>query len=110
MPHPVSAEQSHASMPPGMHVSPHPNSQSAQPLHHSGTSSGPPPRQAPPPQQQQPGPNSHTHGDMTFNPGPEGPVGSQGAADMPEPSLEVSTVSTLSSTTLVIFVLWEVTC
>ncbi|KAK3554296.1 hypothetical protein QTP70_020150, partial [Hemibagrus guttatus] len=89
MPHPVSAEQSHASMPPGMHVSPHPNSQSAQPLHHSGPSSGPPPRQAPPPQQQQPGPNSHTHGDITFNPAAEGQVGGQGAADMPEPSLEL---------------------
>uniref|UniRef100_A0A8B9LC99 Zinc finger, MIZ-type containing 1a n=1 Tax=Astyanax mexicanus TaxID=7994 RepID=A0A8B9LC99_ASTMX len=88
MPHPVSAEQSHASMQPGMHASPHPNSQSAQPLHHSGPPSSQPPRQAPPPQQQ-PGPNSHPHADMTFNPAAEGQVGGQGPADMPEPSLDL---------------------
>uniref|UniRef100_A0A4W4DMK8 SP-RING-type domain-containing protein n=1 Tax=Electrophorus electricus TaxID=8005 RepID=A0A4W4DMK8_ELEEL len=88
MPHPVSAEQSHASMQQGMHASPHPNSQSAQPLHHSGPPSSQPPRQAPP-TQQQPGPNSHPHSDMTFNPAGEGQVGSQGPADMPEPSLDL---------------------
>uniref|UniRef100_A0A8B9LE39 Zinc finger, MIZ-type containing 1a n=1 Tax=Astyanax mexicanus TaxID=7994 RepID=A0A8B9LE39_ASTMX len=82
------AEQSHASMQPGMHASPHPNSQSAQPLHHSGPPSSQPPRQAPPPQQQ-PGPNSHPHADMTFNPAAEGQVGGQGPADMPEPSLDL---------------------
>ncbi|XP_072534152.1 zinc finger MIZ domain-containing protein 1a isoform X3 [Salminus brasiliensis] len=87
MPHPVSAEQSHASMQPGMHASPHPNSQSAQPLHHSGPPSSQPPRQAPPPQQ--PGPNNHPHADMTFNPAAEGQVGGQGPADMPEPSLDL---------------------
>uniref|UniRef100_A0A3B4BN37 SP-RING-type domain-containing protein n=1 Tax=Pygocentrus nattereri TaxID=42514 RepID=A0A3B4BN37_PYGNA len=82
------AEQSHASMQPGMHASPHPNSQSAQPLHHSGPPSSQPPRQAPPPQQQ-PGPNSHPHPDMAFNPAAEGQVGGQGPTDMPEPSLDL---------------------
>lgn len=88
MPHPVSADQSHASMQPGMHASPHPNSQSAQPLHHSGPPSSQPPRQPPPPQQ--PGQNSHPHADMTFNPASDGQPGGQGPADMPEPSLDVS--------------------
>lgn len=85
MSHPVSVDQSHASMQPGMHASPHPNSQSAQPLHH-GPPSSQPPRQPPPPQQ--PGQNSHPHADMTFN--PDGQAGGQGPADMPEPSLDVS--------------------
>uniref|UniRef100_A0A8C2Q1V4 Zinc finger, MIZ-type containing 1a n=1 Tax=Cyprinus carpio TaxID=7962 RepID=A0A8C2Q1V4_CYPCA len=87
MPHPVSADQSHASMQPGMHASPHPNSQSAQPLHHSGPPSSQPPRQHPPPQQ--PGQNSHPHADMTFNPAADGQAGGQGPADMPEPSLDL---------------------
>lgn len=86
MSHPASADQSHASMQPGMHASPHPNSQTAQPLHHSGPPSSQPPRQPPPPQQ--PGQNSHPHADMTFN--PDGQAGGQGPADMPEPSLDVS--------------------
>uniref|UniRef100_A0A672QU72 Zinc finger MIZ domain-containing protein 1-like n=1 Tax=Sinocyclocheilus grahami TaxID=75366 RepID=A0A672QU72_SINGR len=87
MPHPVSADQSHASMQPGMHTSPHPNSQSAQPLHHSGPPSSQPPRQPPPPQQLVQ--NSHLHADMTFNPTADGQAGGQGSADMPEPSLDL---------------------
>uniref|UniRef100_A0A673JLV8 Zinc finger, MIZ-type containing 1a n=1 Tax=Sinocyclocheilus rhinocerous TaxID=307959 RepID=A0A673JLV8_9TELE len=76
MPHPVSADQSHASMQPGMHASPHPNSQSAQPLHHSGPPSSQPPRH-------------HPHADMTFNPAADGQACGQGPADMPEPSLDL---------------------
>ncbi|XP_005156910.1 zinc finger MIZ domain-containing protein 1a isoform X1 [Danio rerio] len=87
MPHPVSADQSHASMQPGMHASPHPNSQSAQPLHHSGPPSSQPPRQ--PPSQQQPSQNTHPHPDMSFNPSADGQPGGQGPADMPEPSLDL---------------------
>uniref|UniRef100_A0A672QA43 Zinc finger MIZ domain-containing protein 1-like n=1 Tax=Sinocyclocheilus grahami TaxID=75366 RepID=A0A672QA43_SINGR len=87
MPRPVSADQSHASMQPGMHAIPHPNSQLAQPLHHTGPPSSQPPRQPLPPQQ--PGQNSHPHADMTFNPAADGQAGGQGPADMPEPSLDL---------------------
>uniref|UniRef100_A0A8C4T5P4 Zinc finger, MIZ-type containing 1a n=1 Tax=Erpetoichthys calabaricus TaxID=27687 RepID=A0A8C4T5P4_ERPCA len=85
IPHPGSTDQSHNSMQQGLHAPPHPNSQSGQPLHHSG-----PPQQSrqPPPQA---GANNHPHSDLTFNPsaGLEGQAGGQGAPDMPEPSLDL---------------------
>ncbi|XP_035259796.1 zinc finger MIZ domain-containing protein 1a isoform X2 [Anguilla anguilla] len=86
MPHPVSTDQSHSSMPPSLHAPPHPSSQSGQPLHHSGPP--PPPRQPPPPQ---PGSNSHPHSDLTFNPSSalEGQAGGPVAPEMPEPSLDL---------------------
>ncbi|XP_029104672.1 zinc finger MIZ domain-containing protein 1a isoform X3 [Scleropages formosus] len=85
-PHPVSTDQSHSSTQQGLHVPPHPSSQSGQPLHHSGAPQ--PPRQPPPPQ---PGSNSHPHGDLTFNPSSalEGQAGGPVAPDMPEPSLDL---------------------
>ncbi|XP_076142324.1 zinc finger MIZ domain-containing protein 1a isoform X2 [Alosa pseudoharengus] len=96
MPHPGSTEPSHASMQQqSLHAPPHPGSQSAQSLHHSGPpSSQPPPVRQAPPNQQQPQPlpsslNSQSHGsELTFHPS-EGQAGGQGASDMPEPSLDL---------------------
>uniref|UniRef100_A0A3P9PPP0 Zinc finger, MIZ-type containing 1a n=1 Tax=Poecilia reticulata TaxID=8081 RepID=A0A3P9PPP0_POERE len=96
------SDQSHNSMQPSMHASPHPGSQSGPPLHHSGQSGQPlhhsaqssqPPRQSQPqpqqqPQQQHPGQNSHPHGDLSFNPSSDTQM-AQGAQDMPEPSLDL---------------------
>lgn len=90
------SDQSHNSMQPNMHASPHAgsqsgpllhhSSQSGQPLHHSGQSSQPP-RQSQP-QPQHPGQNSHPHGDLSFNPSSDTQM-AQGAQDMPEPSLDL---------------------
>uniref|UniRef100_H3ASI4 Zinc finger MIZ-type containing 1 n=1 Tax=Latimeria chalumnae TaxID=7897 RepID=H3ASI4_LATCH len=84
IPHPGSTDQSHSSMQQGLHA-PHPNSQSGQPLHHSGPSQQP--RPAPP---QAPSGN-HPHSDLTFNPSSalEGQAGGQGAPDVQEPSLDL---------------------
>ncbi|KAK7901509.1 hypothetical protein WMY93_018278 [Mugilogobius chulae] len=95
-------DQTHSSMQPSLHASPHAGSQSGQPLHHSGQpsqpprqSQPPPPAQPPPPQppqqqqqQQQPGQNSHPHSELNFNPSSDGSLG-PGAQDMPEPSLDL---------------------
>uniref|UniRef100_A0A7N8XPK0 Zinc finger, MIZ-type containing 1a n=1 Tax=Mastacembelus armatus TaxID=205130 RepID=A0A7N8XPK0_9TELE len=79
---------------PSLHAAPHPGSQTGPPLHHSGQSGQPlhhsgqssqPPRQSQP---QQPGQNSHPHSDLNFNPSSDGQM-SQGAQDMPEPSLDL---------------------
>lgn len=88
-------DQSHNSMQQSLHASPHPGSQTAQPLHHSGPSlqphrqSQPQPQPQSQPQPQQPGQNSLPHGDLNFNLPSDGPLG-PGAQDMPEPSLDVS--------------------
>eukprot|EP00079_Xenopus_tropicalis_P027410 XP_012821670.1 PREDICTED: zinc finger MIZ domain-containing protein 1 isoform X3 [Xenopus tropicalis] len=81
MPHVGNSDQSHGSMPQGLHP-PHPGSQPGQPLHHGGPA--PQPRH---PQQAA----SHPHGDMNFNPSTvlEGQPGGPGAPDMPEPSLDL---------------------
>ncbi|KAG9341008.1 hypothetical protein JZ751_019761, partial [Albula glossodonta] len=88
MSHPISSDQSHGSMPQGLHAPPHSVSQSGQPLQHSG----PPPQTSRPPLPPQLGSNSHPHSDLTFNPPStiDGPAGGQGAPDIPEPSLDVS--------------------
>uniref|UniRef100_A0A7N8YIQ6 Zinc finger, MIZ-type containing 1a n=1 Tax=Mastacembelus armatus TaxID=205130 RepID=A0A7N8YIQ6_9TELE len=87
-------DQSHNSMQQSLHAAPHPGSQTGPPLHHSGQSGQPlhhsgqssqPPRQSQP---QQPGQNSHPHSDLNFNPSSDGQM-SQGAQDMPEPSLDL---------------------
>ncbi|XP_036403384.1 zinc finger MIZ domain-containing protein 1a isoform X1 [Megalops cyprinoides] len=83
MPHPAGSNQLHSSM----HVPPtHPGNQSGQPLHHGGPLQ--PSCQSPLPQ---PASNSHSHGDLTFNPSSsmKGQAGGQGAPDMPEPSLDL---------------------
>uniref|UniRef100_A0A3Q2Q1G6 Zinc finger, MIZ-type containing 1a n=1 Tax=Fundulus heteroclitus TaxID=8078 RepID=A0A3Q2Q1G6_FUNHE len=92
------SDQSHSSMQPSMHASPHAGSQSGpplhhsgqsgQPLHHSGQSSQPPRQPQPQPQPQHPGQNSHPHGDLSFNPSSDAQL-AQGAQDMPEPSLDL---------------------
>ncbi|KAM4730101.1 zinc finger MIZ domain-containing protein 1a isoform 1-T1 [Anableps anableps] len=92
------SDQSHNSMQPSMHASPHAGSQSGPPLHHSGQSGQPlhhsaqssqPPRQPQPqPQPQHPGQNSHPHSDLNFNPSSDTQM-AQGAQDMPEPSLDL---------------------
>uniref|UniRef100_A0A672H579 Zinc finger, MIZ-type containing 1a n=1 Tax=Salarias fasciatus TaxID=181472 RepID=A0A672H579_SALFA len=92
------SDQSHSSMQPSLHASPHPGSQSGpplhhggqsgQPLHHGGQSSQPPRQPQPPPQPQHPGQNSHPHSDLNFNPSSDGQM-AQGAQDMPEPSLDL---------------------
>lgn len=92
IPHSAGNDQSHGPLQQNLHASPHAGSQSGQQLHHSGPPQ--PPRQAPPPQQQQqqqqqPGPNSHSHGDLSFNPSSSS-LDNQAGADMPEPSLDVS--------------------
>ncbi|XP_075697924.1 zinc finger MIZ domain-containing protein 1 isoform X2 [Rhinoderma darwinii] len=81
MPHVGNSEQSHGSMPQGLHP-PHPGSQPGQPLHHGG----PAPQPRHPPQAA-----NHPHGDMAFNPSSvlEGQPGGQGPPDMPEPSLDL---------------------
>ncbi|KAL8186775.1 UNVERIFIED_CONTAM: Zinc finger MIZ domain-containing protein 1, partial [Gekko kuhli] len=93
IPHPGSTDQSHSSMPQGLHV-PHPSSQSGQPLHHSG----PPTQQSRQPPQA--ASSNHPHNDLAFNPSSalEGQAGGQGASDMPEPSLDLEeTIDTRSS-------------
>ncbi|XP_061084511.1 zinc finger MIZ domain-containing protein 1-like isoform X2 [Conger conger] len=79
MAHPGS-DQSHNSMPHGLHAPPHPSSQSGQPLHR--------PLQHP---ATQPSVNSHTHSQMTFDPpsSVEAQQGGQGGPDIPEPSLDL---------------------
>ncbi|KAG7463363.1 hypothetical protein JOB18_008186 [Solea senegalensis] len=87
IPHSASNDPSHGPLQQSLHASPHPGSQSGQQLHHGGHPQ--PSRQPPPPQQQQqqqPGPNSHPHGDLTFNPSS---LDSQAGSDMPEPSLDL---------------------
>ncbi|ETE67691.1 Zinc finger MIZ domain-containing protein 1, partial [Ophiophagus hannah] len=84
IPHAGNTDQSHSSMPQGLHV-PHPSSQSGQPLHHSG-----PPTQ-PSRQPTQAASSNHPHSDLAFNPSAalEAPPGGQGTSDMPEPSLDL---------------------
>ncbi|XP_041424911.1 zinc finger MIZ domain-containing protein 1 isoform X6 [Xenopus laevis] len=81
LPHVGNSDQSHGSMPQGLHP-PHPGSQPGQPLHHGGP--------APQPRHQQQA-ASHPHVDMNFNPSAvlEGQPGGPGAPDMPEPSLDL---------------------
>ncbi|XP_069773765.1 zinc finger MIZ domain-containing protein 1-like isoform X3 [Narcine bancroftii] len=83
IPHSATIEQSHPTMQQGVHA-PHLGNQSGQPLHHRTPSQHP--RQL-----QQTGSSVHSHGELTFNPSSvmEGQPGGQGAADVPEPSLEL---------------------
>uniref|UniRef100_A0A8C6MD02 Zinc finger MIZ-type containing 1 n=1 Tax=Nothobranchius furzeri TaxID=105023 RepID=A0A8C6MD02_NOTFU len=95
IPHSAGPDQTHGLLQQTLHASPHPGSQSGPQLHHSGPPQ--PSRQAPPPQQQpqpqpqqqpqQPGPNTHPHSDLTFN--PSSSLDSQAGSDMPEPSLDL---------------------
>uniref|UniRef100_A0A672I971 Zinc finger MIZ domain-containing protein 1-like n=1 Tax=Salarias fasciatus TaxID=181472 RepID=A0A672I971_SALFA len=80
IPHSAGGDPSHGPMQQSLHASPHPGSQSGQQLHHSGPPQ--PSRQA-----QQPGPNSHPHSDLAFN--PSSSLDSQAGSDMPEPSLDL---------------------
>ncbi|XP_051896890.1 zinc finger MIZ domain-containing protein 1-like isoform X6 [Pristis pectinata] len=83
IPHSATIDQSHPTMQQGVHA-PHLGNQSGQPLHHRSPSQ----HQR---QLQQAGSNAHSHGELTFNPSSvmEGQPGGQGAADVPEPSLEL---------------------
>uniref|UniRef100_M3ZLT6 Zinc finger, MIZ-type containing 1a n=1 Tax=Xiphophorus maculatus TaxID=8083 RepID=M3ZLT6_XIPMA len=74
------SDQSHNSMQPSMHASPHPGSQSGPPLHHSGQSGQPLHHSAQS--------SHHPHGDLSFNPSSDTQM-AQGAQDMPEPSLDL---------------------
>uniref|UniRef100_A0A7N8WSF5 Zinc finger, MIZ-type containing 1a n=1 Tax=Mastacembelus armatus TaxID=205130 RepID=A0A7N8WSF5_9TELE len=72
-------DQSHNSMQQSLHAAPHPGSQTGPPLHHSGQSGQP---------LHHSGQSSHPHSDLNFNPSSDGQM-SQGAQDMPEPSLDL---------------------
>ncbi|XP_067879066.1 zinc finger MIZ domain-containing protein 1-like isoform X1 [Heterodontus francisci] len=81
--HSGTMDQSHTALQQGLHA-PHLGTQSAQSLHHRSPSQHP--RQL-----QQAGAGAHSHGELTFNPTSvmEGQASGQGAADVPEPSLEL---------------------
>lgn len=84
IPHSATIDPSHPSMQQGVHVA-HLGNQSGQLLHHRSLAQHS--RQL-----QQTGSNLHSHSELSFNPSSvmEGQPGGQGAADVPEPSLEVS--------------------
>ncbi|XP_032869938.1 zinc finger MIZ domain-containing protein 1-like isoform X2 [Amblyraja radiata] len=83
IPHSATIDPSHPSMQQGIHVA-HLGNQSGQLLHHRSLAQHS--RQL-----QQTGSNVHSHSELTFNPSSvmEGQPGGQGAADVPEPSLEL---------------------
>lgn len=83
IPHSATIDPSHPSMQQGVHVA-HLGNQSGQLLHHRSLAQHS--RQL-----QQTGSNLHSHSELSFNPSSvmEGQPGGQGAADVPEPSLEL---------------------
>ncbi|XP_067857413.1 zinc finger MIZ domain-containing protein 1-like isoform X5 [Heptranchias perlo] len=83
IPHSGTMDQSHTTLQQGVHA-PHLGTQSGQSLHHRSPSQHP--RQL-----QQAGSSAHSHSELTFNPSSvmEGQTSGQGAADVPEPSLEL---------------------
>ncbi|XP_078095356.1 zinc finger MIZ domain-containing protein 1-like isoform X3 [Mustelus asterias] len=83
IPHSGSMDQSHTTLQQGVHA-PHLGTQPGQALHHRSPSQHPR-------QMQQAGAGAHSHSELSFNPSSvmEGQASGQGAADVPEPSLEL---------------------
>ncbi|XP_072342147.1 LOW QUALITY PROTEIN: zinc finger MIZ domain-containing protein 1-like [Scyliorhinus torazame] len=83
IPHSGPMDQSHTALQQEVH-GPHLGTQPGQSLHHRSPSQHP--RQL-----QQAGAGAHSHGELSFNPSSvmEGQASGQGAADVPEPSLEL---------------------